>query len=188
MNRRETIKIMSTISVGLLAIPSVSVLLESCQSGFKPGADKNFSDDEQEMITRLSDAIIPDTDTPGAVKAGVPAYIMLMLQDCYDGSVHETFHHGLSQLDSRCKKKYQSPFLSLAKERQFAAVKDLDKEVLNADSQDKLPTFYRLFKHLTIDGFFTSETGATETLKYLPVPGHYSGCLEYKAGDKQWAT
>jgi len=36
-------------------------------------------------------------------------------------------------------------------------------------------------------GFFTSKTGATETLRHIQVPGKYDGALPYKKGDKAWA-
>jgi hypothetical protein len=36
-------------------------------------------------------------------------------------------------------------------------------------------------------GFFTSKTGATETLRHVAVPGRYDGALAYKPGDKAWS-
>jgi hypothetical protein len=43
-------------------------------------------------------------------------------------------------------------------------------------------------KQLTLLGYFTSEIGATQTLRYVAVPGKYEGCIPYKKGDKAWAT
>jgi hypothetical protein len=45
-----------------------------------------------------------------------------------------------------------------------------------------------MLKELTLLGFFTSEVGATQALRYLPVPGKYDGNVPYKKGDKAWAT
>lgn len=47
--------------------------------------------------------------------------------------------------------------------------------------------YYTMMKQLTLLGFFTSKTGMTETLRHVPVPGHYDGELAYKKGDKAWA-
>jgi Gluconate 2-dehydrogenase subunit 3 len=47
--------------------------------------------------------------------------------------------------------------------------------------------YYTMMKQLTLIGFFTSKTGATETLRHVQVPGKYDGALPYKKGDKAWA-
>jgi hypothetical protein len=48
--------------------------------------------------------------------------------------------------------------------------------------------YFRMMKELTIIAFFTSETGATKTLRYKAVPGKYQGDVPYKKGDRAWAT
>jgi hypothetical protein len=53
---------------------------------------------------------------------------------------------------------------------------------------EELPHYFRLMKELTLWGFFTSEVGATKALRYVAVPGKYEGCVDYKKGDKAWAT
>jgi hypothetical protein len=47
--------------------------------------------------------------------------------------------------------------------------------------------YYTMIKQLTLFGYFTSETGMKQTLRYLPVPGKYDGAFPYKKGDKAWA-
>ncbi len=37
-----------------------------------------------------------------------------------------------------------------------------------------------MMKQLTLLGFFTSKTGMTETLRHVPVPGHYDGACPIK--------
>jgi hypothetical protein len=43
-------------------------------------------------------------------------------------------------------------------------------------------------KQATFTGFFTSETGATKTLRYDPFPGDYRGCVPMKEIGRAWAT
>lgn len=43
------------------------------------------------------------------------------------------------------------------------------------------------FQQLTLFGFFTSEPGATQVLRYEAVPGEYNGDLPYN-GEPAWAT
>lgn len=47
--------------------------------------------------------------------------------------------------------------------------------------------YFRMMKELTLLGYFTSEVGATQGLRYNQVPGRYEGCVPYKKGDKLWA-
>jgi hypothetical protein len=36
-------------------------------------------------------------------------------------------------------------------------------------------------------GYFTSEVGATQVLRYDPVPGAYHGCIPFEEVGKTWA-
>ena len=67
----------------------------------------------------------------------------------------------------------------------------LDKEQKEYTSKKKTedpPHYFKLMKDLTVQGYFTSEIGATKALRYVPVPGKYESCIPYKKGDKAWAT
>lgn len=57
----------------------------------------------------------------------------------------------------------------------------------HADREETLPHYFTMMKQLTLFGFFTSEVGATEVLRYEAVPGRYDGCAPY-SGEPAWAT
>lgn len=174
---------------GALSATTLSVMLNSCNSAPEKGEGITFTPDEKKMISRMADVIIPKTDTPGAVEAGVPAFIVMMMQDCYPKKDQNDFHNGLAAYDKWCEKKYGQSFLNLSPEQQETAVAALDEAVLGkGDKKDKSLSFYRRVKELTLLGFFTSEPGATKTLRYVQVPGKYEGCVPYHKGDKAWAT
>ncbi|MBA4489213.1 gluconate 2-dehydrogenase subunit 3 family protein [Paracoccus sp. S1E-3] len=61
-------------------------------------------------------------------------------------------------------------------------------EALAAIAKD-LPKlhWFTPIQQLTLFGFFTSQIGATEVLRYEAVPGEYIGDLDYK-GEPAWAT
>jgi hypothetical protein len=42
-------------------------------------------------------------------------------------------------------------------------------------------------KQLTIFGYFTSEAGRKNALRYIPVPGRFDAVIDYKKGDKLFA-
>lgn len=192
MKRREAIKNTALLMGGLLSTSTLSIILEGCSSPDKKlqtGKAKEFTDGEREMITRMADIIIPDTETPGALQAGVPDFIVLMMQDTFPEEDQNSFHKGLKTFDDWCKTHKNNRFAQLSEEEQIKAVEDLDQLVLGRDptSSEDL-SFYRVLKELTLLGFFTSETGATETLRYVQIPGDYKGCIPYQEGDKAWAS
>jgi hypothetical protein len=48
--------------------------------------------------------------------------------------------------------------------------------------------YFRMMKELALLGYFTSEVGATQALRYVESPGRYDPCVPYKPGDKDWAS
>jgi hypothetical protein len=85
----------------------------------------------------------------------------------------------VSQLDKEAK-KYNSK-----QELYYLSVSPYDR---NRDVADPIPHFFTLIKQLTIFSFFTSKVGATEVLRFEAIPGKYNGELDYKKGDRAWAT
>ena len=47
--------------------------------------------------------------------------------------------------------------------------------------------YFRMMKELTLLGYFTSEIGCTQALRYVESPGRYDPCVDYKPGDRAWA-
>lgn len=71
-----------------------------------------------------------------------------------------------------------------------ALLTDIDKEAkeyAKTAKGDDPKHYFRMMKELTLLGYFTSEPGATQALRYVPVPGKYEGCIDYKKGDRAWA-
>lgn len=192
MKRREAIKNTALLMGGLLSTSTFSIIMEGCSSPAQKihiGKAKEFTEGEKDMITAMANQIIPDTDTPGAVKAGVPEFIIGMIQDTFPEEDQNNFHTGLKTFDSWCNDQNGNDFTQLSNDQQEEAVRALDELILgpNTEGSEDL-SFYRTFKELTLLGFFTSKTGATETLRYVQIPGDYKGCIPYQEGDKAWAT
>lgn len=47
--------------------------------------------------------------------------------------------------------------------------------------------YFRMMKELALLGYFTSEIGATQALRYVESPGRYDPCLPYQPGERSWA-
>lgn len=55
----------------------------------------------------------------------------------------------------------------------------------NADAED--PPFFRMIKEMTVLGYYTSEIGMTEELRWMPWPGYYDGCVPFEEIGRAWA-
>ena len=113
---------------------------------YKP---KTLTPAEMDAVARLSDLIIPRTDTPGASDAGVPEFIDRRLTA--SPNLAATFRQGMSLLEAG--------FAQLPVERQVAIL----TEMSNAPDTDR-GRFFRLIKDLTIDGYYSSRAGLVEEL------------------------
>ena len=158
-----------------------------------------FSKTQEQIIAEVAEIIIPRTDTPGAADAGVPAFVVMMLKDCYRKPEHESFATGLQDLE-------KSQFLSLNKQQKETAIRDLEARTVElmkeyqvqqtkmGDNEDReqmkevakgLP-FWRLMKELTLLGYFTSEAGIKGSFEYVPIPGKLE-LIKLKPGQKAYA-
>ena len=58
-----------------------------------------------------------------------------------------------------------------------------------APPPDDVPVHYfRLMKELALLGYFTSEIGYRQAMRYVETPGRYDPCAQYKPGEKSWAA
>lgn len=198
MNRREVLQRSAVVLGYALTGPVVAGLMQGCKA--KPQLNYTpqfFNEDQAALISELSEVIIPKTDTPGAIEAGVPAFIDGMLFEVYPKESKENFMNGLAAFDEDAKKTYGDPFASCTTEQKNALVKKyLDELNGGIDSSTawyksgskKAKPFIIEMKELTLVGYFTSQPGAEQTLQYLQVPGPFKGCVPLAEVGKTWAT
>jgi hypothetical protein len=176
LSRREAIKKAALIMGGSLALPNI---LKAWDTPTVHNTAFRLSFAQDAVLAEVCETIIPTTDTPGSKAAGVPAFIKKMIADCYEKADQTAFTEGLDKLEADSKAKFSKSFADLNNEQRT--------ELLKAAEASK-SRFWRLAKELTVFGYFTSEIGCTQALRYEPVPGRYDGAMPYKKGDKAWAT
>lgn len=191
MNRREAISRVSLLLGG--TILGVEAFLAGCRQPDKNigGAGINFSNDDVAFLDEVAETILPATDTPGAKDAKVGDFMTRIVRDCYTEKDQKVFVDGMQKLNEASKKKNGHSFLDASAQERHDLLVDLDKEqkqYTDKKKEDDPPHYFRLMKELTLWGYFTSEPGATKALRYVAVPGKYQGCIDYKKGDKAWAT
>ena len=142
-----------------------------------------FTPGQRALMTVLSERIVPTTDTPGAIAAGVPAFIEKMLADWAKPEDRVPIVAGLDAIEARSLQDYkvsaakatpaqQDALLTLAMNQQLPAAKD----------------FFEAFRQLVITGYYTSEIGMTQEREYLPVPGEYNGEFLYSQVNKVYCA
>ncbi len=74
-------------------------------------------------------------------------------------------------------------FLDMSAEKKYEVLEQLDREA--TDATRTVPHYFKDVKSLTQWGYFSSEKGITEGLRYNPIPGDYKGCVPYN-GEIAW--
>jgi gluconate 2-dehydrogenase gamma chain len=190
MNRREWLKSMSALAVGVIAGPSLLAVFDAHAASQKPDAKPQFFNPAQySLIGSVSDIVIPRTDTPGAVDAGVPLFIDQMFKAVYSKDDQKRYLTAMAAFDKAGGK----PFLQLDEAQRKALVTRLHKEALAVPKGGTLSPaadFVLMSKKLTMLGFFLSQPGCTQVLQYAPVPGAWKGDIPLtEAGNgKAWAV
>jgi hypothetical protein len=149
---------------------------------------------QKRLLSALAETILPATDTPGATHARIDDYIITMISDCTDRVSANRFIEGLKELDHYSRSKFGKPYEQCppadqrsilgrfeAKARPFTNLLGKVENIYIGKP------FFTTLKKYTVEGFCTSEIGATKALSYLYIPGQYHGCTPMQAGQKTWA-
>jgi hypothetical protein len=208
MNRRELLKLIAAATGGVVI--GGEFLLSGCKN---PESNPfEFTEDNIAFLDEVAETILPQTSTAGAKAAGVGRFMTVMVNDCYMKGDQEIFHKGINTLDDACKKMHSHGFMKATPEQRKELLISVDKETkeyikkkAEFDNEQKekekqgqekgttdfkkqtMPNHYfQQLKQLAIFGYFTSEKGRKEGLRYTPVPGKYE-TIDYKKGDKSFA-
>lgn len=188
MTRRELIRQIALVTG--TAVVGGEFFLSGCKVGQK---DKTglFTDDDISFFDEVAETILPRTNTPGAKDAAVGQFIAMYSTECYDDTGLNALRDGIHQVEEASKKMSGAGFVNSTAEQKQKLLTQIDVEArkYNATHKegDTAPHYFTLMKQLTMLGFFTSKPGATQVLHYVPVPGKYEGCIDYKKGDTSWA-
>jgi hypothetical protein len=180
-SRREALKIIGAVGVtcafpfsanelyGQHVHPSGEAAFQETKADAS-SAPRFFTAAELLVISRVTDLIIPPTETPGAAAAGVPQYIDLVVTE--DPKLQGIFRQGLPRLDAMSESRFSSSaFLQLTEAQQVEILTSLSEA-----AEQKAPpkqnvaggdaAFFKAIKSLTADGYYTSRIGLIQELGY----------------------
>lgn len=176
MERRELLKIMAMAMGGSVALPE-SVFARMGEA-FNEADLTFFRPAQRAQVAMLAEAIIPETDTPGAIAAGVPGWIEVIVKDCLAPEDQEVITVGLAAIMRSCAELQRKGFDKLKAGEQVAFLNGY-----YAAGGDQME-FLRMFKELTKFCYVSSEVGATQAFDYQLVPGKWVPDMPLEPGMK----
>lgn len=203
MNRREFLECAAILVGGITASRAGIALSEEQLTYLAAAPDyaskslNYFTPAQRRIVAAMTEVIIPRTDTPGAIEAGVPRFIELMVADWFNDQERAVFAGGLQDMEARIPQKFGLPFDQLDAQQQLSILESLENAAaespwyasgnLRRDFIGDAP-FICMLKELTIWGFFTSEAGASEVLRYKAMPMRFDGHAPLSPSESSWAS
>jgi len=182
MNRRDALKTTTTLLGGVMV--SSTGILSACAREPRDAAPRVLSRDDQALIEEIADTLLPTTPaSPGAKAAGVGAAINLILTDCYEAKAQQRVVQGLKEFRAMCQARCGDGFESLPRRERKLLLHDVDAEAQRVGETH----YFGLVRELAQGAYFSSEAGVTQALRYVPVPGRWTGCVQLAPGQPAWA-
>jgi len=190
MERRTLLKMIALLTGG--AVIGGNAFLTGCSSSEERNLKARLKLTPQQVafLDEVAETILPTTQkSPGAKAAKVGSFMTIMVNDCYEAPDQQIFLDGMDKLDAACKKMHDVGFMEATAEQRLVLLTAIDKEIKGHMLQKgQSPNhYYTMFKQLTLLGYFSSEIGYKQALRYNQAPGRYEGDVPYKKGDRAWA-
>ena len=191
MNRRDLIKQIALITGATVA--GSEFFLSGCKNTDRPPAGF-FTEEDISFFDEVAETIIPKTTTPGAKDAEVGKFMASYSTDCYSKDELQLLKEGIRELNKKSSTMNREFFVDATAAQKQRVLEEADGDAKKHNEEKEhskkkvmVPHYFTLMKQMVLLGFFTSKPGATGVLRYVPVPGKYLGCIDYKEGETSWA-
>lgn len=194
MDRRKALKAIAM----LLGMSTVA----GC--GYQPGSDPQarLSDAQLKLLDLVADTMIPETDTLGALKAGVPKRLAAMYKDWASDETRADLSGALDRIDANARARTKKDFAELSPtarldyllEHEKAALKPVPRKPgeLEGSFFNSIPAVadvgYHRLKELILTLHYSSEAALNGELLYEHVPGPWQPSLRITPGMRPFAT
>jgi hypothetical protein len=131
-----------------------------------------LTDAQRATVAAIADAILPRTDTPGALDVEVPAWIEVVVADHYDDAQRTAFLAGLDAIDALARERTAQPMAALRGDALATVMTALDTP---ADRTTPAARGYARLKGLVVHGYFTSRAVQQDVLQVQVIPGRFDG-------------
>lgn len=190
MTRRDALARVGMIC-GATVVGS-QAFLSGCARQSLDGESGFLSSADVAVLDEVGETILPTTaKAPGAKAAEIGRFMNVIVTDCYEAEDQAVFATAVPSINAIALEQHGRPFVDLepVQRRDLLVALDAAAKEQDASRADGAPLHYfSLVKQLTLWGYFTSEVGCTQALRYNPIPGRYDGCVDYVDGDRAWSA
>ncbi|NLR71166.1 gluconate 2-dehydrogenase subunit 3 family protein [Novosphingobium sp. ERN07] len=182
--------------MGAAALVALALGLPTAAVAFTELDEKDAPTSHQRTLMKeVSQLVIPRSATPGAGEVGAGDFAILVLAHGLENSrkpVKDTAAYArflrndgsvrhVAWLERELDLRAGGDFLGADATRRAALLGALDAEAF-ASRASESP--WKAIKALIVTGYYTSEPGGSEELRYEPVPGRFDPDLPLKPGDR----
>jgi hypothetical protein len=193
VDRREFLSGAALLALAL-GVPTAAVRLSQI-------ADDDMPSPRQRLLAReVSQLVLPRTGTPGAGDVGVGDFLILAFAHGLEGSrepfaspqdeplrADGSLHH-LAWLERTLDRASGGDFLGASPQARAQVLAALDTQAYQPGPPPADPSPWQKIKGLILTGYYTSQTGASQELRYELVPGRFDNDIPLTPGARAWSS
>jgi hypothetical protein len=206
ISRREAFRHVSVLLGGVALIDGERLLAAMPDAASQAQAAARgvgtFTTADVAFLDELAETILPQTSTPGARAAQTGAFMALMVTEAYSYRNQAIVRDGMRQIEDASRREFNAGFVQATPAQRLALLQRLDGErqavveereaarttrAPAAPAADVPPHYFQLMKELALLGYFTSEVGYRQAMRYVETPGRFDPCAPHAPGEKAWA-
>jgi hypothetical protein len=158
-----------------------------------------FNAEDAGLIEMLGEAILPKTETPGAIEVGAHLFVDKFLAEVANDLDQKKCREGLQIFKSDLKELAAGTdqiemllvkYFDIDNDKRTTINELIENNTADDQSSRKeyhLYSFLMTYKRLLMLGYYASEQIGENVLSYLPVPGSYQGCIPVGDVGNAWA-
>lgn len=127
---------------------------------------------QRATLSAIADAILPRTDTPGALDVGTVDFVELLLAEWAAPEDRDRTLRGLDELEAAARARHGRDWASLDATQRNAEIAWAEERGGTSEAQRS----FRRVKGWTVHAWLTSERVQRDVLRTRIVPGEYDGC------------
>ncbi|HEX7856841.1 MAG TPA: gluconate 2-dehydrogenase subunit 3 family protein [Sphingobium sp.] len=164
INRRTMLKVAgATSAAGTVELIGMQTTVFAAEVSTTSTGEAPLGQGEFALVAAMAEGIIPKTDTPGAIGAGVPEFFRLIFDEWFLKDQQTAFRASLQSYDQQARDLFGHAFVKCSASEQMQLLTEWDKKGSNPIANPPHP--FGEFKRLTLHGYYTSQVGQNEELK-----------------------
>lgn len=206
MERRDALKNLGFGSMALFSSTALFGALQGCSSAPEVNwLPAYLTAAEAAQLEKFCEAVLPETETPGATQAGVAKHLDEAMANVYESKDAEYVKRGMAVFVENYGNNQETSFNKATTEQLTDVINayykkyDADQAFMRSfregynDEGEKSDEWVETFfvtniVDATFWSYFTSELVGETVMAYDPIPGKYEGCIPYEPGQHSWSS